>query len=228
MNIHFILVEPTLPENVGASARAIKTMGFRYLRLVNPCDYLADKAQILAHGSVDILKSARVYSSCKEALQDMDFIIGTTAKKRLSKNDYYPCHELPDLIAKKSGSIQNVAVVFGRESRGLNNTELRLCDNISYIPMKKAYPSLNLGQTVMLYAYSLSTLTLDTPKQKQKSGDRSDFRVLKQSAERLMKSVKVKPLIYGRMLERMGTLGDNDIHLLLSVCNMLSEHIKEK
>ncbi len=228
MNIHFVLVEPTLPENIGASARAIKTMGFRFLRLVNPCDYLADKAQMLAHGSVDILKSARVFSSCKEALQDMDFIIGTTTKKRLAKNDYYLCSELPDLIAKKSGTVKNVAVMFGRESRGLNNTELRFCDNISYIPMKKAYPSLNLGQTVMLYAYSLSSLALNMPKRKPRGVDRSEFRILKQSAEHIMKAVKVKPLIYGRVLERMGKLGDDDIRFLLSMCNMLSKHVRKK
>lgn len=68
MNIHFILVEPALPENVGASARAIKTMGFRSLWLVNPCNHLDDKAKWLAHGSVDIQPDSNINNRIMERL----------------------------------------------------------------------------------------------------------------------------------------------------------------
>ncbi len=226
VNIHFILVEPFVPENVGAAARAINTMGFNSLRLVKPCNYLADKAQMLAHGSVDILKKAQIFSSLKEALQDIDFIIGTTAKKRLAKADYYHCDEIADIIKRKSKSVNNTAIVFGRENKGLINTELRQCDILSYIPMKRSYPSLNLAQTVMLYAYSLSPLALGERKPPKKNTDPSQYRILKNTVIQLMKKTGVKMNIHNRIVERLGVLGDQDIHLLLSVCHMLSQEIE--
>jgi tRNA/rRNA methyltransferase len=70
MTIHFILVEPTRPENIGASA--LKTMGFGSMRLINPVDHLGDRAWQLAFGCEEILENARVYDSLKEALQDID------------------------------------------------------------------------------------------------------------------------------------------------------------
>lgn len=228
MQIHYILVEPFVPENVGAAARAVKTMGFKSLRLVNPCDHLSDKAQMLAHGSVDILKKAALFSSLEKALYDCDFIIGTTAKQRMAKNDYHMISDIPDIIKRKSKSIANVALVFGRESRGLNNRELKLCDILSTIPMKTKYPSLNLAQTVMLYTYTLSPLVLVGKKSKAKPADAMQFRNLKKIINRLMKLVKVKPLIHNRVMERLGLLGNNDIHLLHSVCNKLGEYLEEK
>ncbi len=228
MQIHFTLVEPFVPENVGAAARAIKTMGFKSLRLVNPCDYLSDKAQMLAHGSVDILKKAAVYSSLAEALHDCDFIIGTTAKQRMAKNDYHCISDIPDIIRRKSNSITAVALVFGRESRGLNNRELKLCDILSSIPMKTQYPSLNLAQTVMLYAYTVSPVVPEVRKAKIKPADAMQFRNLKKTVNRLMKLVNVKPLIHNRIMERLGLLGNNDIHLLHSLCNRIDEQLNDK
>ncbi len=225
MEIHFILVEPTVPENVGASARAIKTMGFKSLRLVNPCNYLDDKAQMLAHGSVKILKNARVFSNLKDALHDIDFVIGTTAKKRLVKNEYYTCLEIYELIKRKSKTVNNTAIVFGRESKGLLNSEIKQCDIVSSIPMKTKYPSLNLAQTVMIYAYSLSPLALGESKPDKKTVDQSQMLVLKENISRLMKTIGIKPNVFGRIMERLGALGDGDIHLLHSLCYKLSQKL---
>ena len=227
MEIHFILVEPTVPENVGASARAIKTMGFKSLRLVNPCSYLNDKAQMLAHGSVNILKKATVFSHLKDALQDMDFIIGTTSKRRLAKNEYYTCREIYELLKKKPGTINNTAIVFGRESKGLSNSEVKLCDIVSSVPMNTKYPSLNLAQTVMIYAYSLSPLALEEMKPVKKTVDQSQMLVLKMNVSRLMKIIGIKPNVFGRIMERLGALGDGDIHLLHSLCYKLSQKLDE-
>lgn len=153
MEIFFILVEPAVPENVGASARAIKTMGFHFLRLVNPCDHLSDKARMLAHGSNDILESAQVYSSLQEAAEGLDLLIGTTANlKRSSKQDYHSSENLAAILAKKAAGLKKVGIVFGREESGLTNEELQLCDMASSIPLAAPYPSINLGQAVMIYA----------------------------------------------------------------------------
>ena len=225
MEIHFILVEPTVPENVGASARAIKTMGFKSLRLINPCSYLDDKAQMLAFGSVNILKKARVFSNLKDALQDMDFIIGTTAKRRLVKNEYYTCQEIYELIKKKPKTVNNAAIVFGRESRGLLTSEIKQCDIVSSIPMKTKYPSLNLAQTVMIYTYSLSPFALGESKPYKKTVNQSQMLVLKENVSRLMKITGIKPNVFGRIMERLGVLGDGDIHLLHSLCYKLSQKL---
>lgn len=227
MKIHFILVEPTVPENVGASARAIKTMGFKSLRLINPCNYLDDKAQMLAHGSVKILKNARVFSNLKDALHDIDFVIGTTAKRRLVKYDYYNCPEMYDIIKRKSGTVSNVAVVFGRESKGLLNDEVKQCDILSSIPMKRKYPSINLAQSVMIYAYTLSPLVLEKPEIKSKKVEKSQMRVLKENVSRIMKEIGIKPNVFGRIMERLGVLGDGDIHLLHSLCHNLIKKIEK-
>ena len=227
MEIHFILVEPTVPENVGAAARAINTMGFTSLRLVNPCDYLDDKAQMLAHGSVDILKKAPVFTSLRDALDDIDFVVGTTAKRRLAKNDYYNCPEMYDIIKRKSGTVSNIAIVFGRESKGLLNNEIKQCDILSSVPMKRKYPSINLAQSVMIYAYTLSPLVLDKPEKRGKKVGKSQARVLKENASRIMKEVGIKPNIFGRIMERLSVLGDGDIHLLHSLCNKLIQRIEK-
>ena len=92
MEVSFILVEPAGPENVGAAARAIKTMGFDDLRLVNPCDHLDMKARMLAHASNDILENAKVYQSFEEAIKDIDFVFATSAKQRWVKLDIIPCN----------------------------------------------------------------------------------------------------------------------------------------
>jgi len=218
MNIHFILVEPKCPENVGAAARALKTMGFVSLRLVNPCDYLCDKAKMLAHGSNDILTGAKLYPSLEHAVADMDLVIGTTAKNRLVKFDIYTPLQVRDIIKNKGDTIHHAAIVFGREDRGILSSELRFCDVLSTIPMKAKYPSLNLGQSVMLYACTLSPLSLPTPKTAKHETDTSQLRVLKHTAAEIMKLIGVKTTVANRIMERLATLGMQDIHLVHSVC----------
>lgn len=85
MHISFTLVEPKVPENVGAAARAMKTMGFKRLCLVRPCEYRTGKTRLLAHGSEDIPDNAEVFTSLETAVANNDLDIGTTARQRISK-----------------------------------------------------------------------------------------------------------------------------------------------
>ena len=227
MEIHFILVEPALPENIGSSARAIKTMGFQFLRLVNPCNHLDKKAQWLAHGSIDILKKARLYSNFKESIHDMDFIIGTTSKRRRVKYDYYTSNEIPEFIKNKSETISKVAIVFGREDKGLLNNELQRCDIVSSIPMQRKYPSLNLAQAVIIYAYSLSQLLPGLKTIKKTPTNQAELRVLKKEVAVILQIIDIQPEsnIYNRIMERLVLLGNTDIHLLHSICNGLSRKL---
>ena len=228
MNIHFILVEPAVPENVGASARAIKTMGFSSLRLVNPCDHLSDKARWLAHGSNEILEGAQVYHNLKEASHDMDLLIGTTANtKRSSKQDFHSSRELPAIISRKAASLKNIGIVFGREESGLTNEELQLCQLASSIPLAAPYPSVNLSQAVMLYAYDLSTLQSfsQAATEEAESLPEASYAALRQKVESLLQLTELdqNPVKANRIRERMALINQTDLNLLHSACSALLE-----
>ncbi|MBN1821982.1 MAG: tRNA/rRNA methyltransferase [Prolixibacteraceae bacterium] len=225
MEIIFILVEPSTPENIGAVARAIKTMGFGNLRLVNPADYLSAPSRWMAHASNEILENARVFKSFEEAVSDCDFIIGTSAKQRIIKNDYHPVSLLPEIIRKKGNSVQNVAIVFGREDSGLRNEELKQCDLITTVPLKTEFPSLNLAQAVMIYAYELSKLTFKNDKSSPEL-NQDGLKILKEKITDILLETGFKKdsAIFPRIMERLMLLQETDIHLLHSVCNNLQKH----
>jgi len=227
MQIHFILVEPAVPENVGAAARAIKTMGFTSLRLVNTKVHLEEEASWLAHASNEILENAKEYKTLKEATQDIDWIIGTSAKKRRVNEDYYPSDKINDLILAKANTIKNLAIVFGREESGLTNEELKLCDIVTSVPMKTTYPSLNLAQSVMIYAYTLSMLDYEIKKTDQKT-DQAELNILKTKTKTILSDIGFKKdsNIYNRIMERLMILGEKDIHLLLSIEHKILETLK--
>lgn len=227
LNIHFILVEPAVPENVGAAARAIKTMGFASLRLVNTKAHLDEKAGWLAHASNEILENAQEFSTLKDATKDIDWIIGTSAKKRRVNEDYYPSNKLNDLIKAKTGTIKNLAIVFGREESGLTNDELKLCDIVTSVPMKTTYPSLNLAQSVMIYAYTLSQLEYEEKNPDQKT-NLNELNILKIKTENILKEIGFKKdtAIYNRIMARLMILGETDIHLLLSIEHKIQEKLK--
>ncbi len=228
MQIHFILVEPAVPENVGAAARAIKTMGFTSLRLVKTKVHLNEKAHWLAHASIEILEKAQEFSSLKEATKDIDWIIGTSAKKRRVNEDYYPSNQINELIKAKSGTIKSLAIVFGREESGLTNDELKICDIVTSVPMKTTYPSLNLAQSVMIYAYTLSQLDYKEKNPDQET-NQDELNILKTKTETILKDIGFKKdtAIYNRILERLMILGETDIHLLLSIEHKILEKLKD-
>lgn len=226
MKIVFILVEPAVPENVGAAARALKTMGFNDLRLVNPCDYLSVDARKLAHASNDILENASVYNTLEEALHDIDFAFATSARDRWIKLDIIDSHEMPKFIEGKGDTISNVAVVFGREESGLTNHEINLCQRVTTIPLKTKYPSLNLAQSVMVYAYILSGINLGE-NQAAKADTTQSFQALSKKVDAVMKAIDLGPdkLIYGRLMERLSELGEQDIKLLHSITTELIQKL---
>jgi len=223
MNTYFILVEPAVPGNIGSAARAIKTMGYSKMRMVNPCDHLSTEARMLAHASGEILEEAEVYSGLKEALADIDFSIATTAKVRDARVVFYPNTELPEIISAKGNSITNVGIIFGREESGLSNDEIRLCDIASSIPLVQSYPSLNLGQAVMLYAYTLSTSPERVIQPVGKSPNPNEFKTMMDQSKELLKRIEAdrNPALYNRVLERLALLQEDDIHLLLSVLSRM-------
>ena len=249
MNLTFILVEPAVPENVGAAARALKTMGFERLVLVNSRVHLQPEARWLAHGAADIIDRIVVFGTLAEAVEKADLVIGTTAKKRRVYADHYSCFLIGGLLESKSPELENVALVFGREESGLTNEELKLCNLSSGIPMKGSYPSLNLAQSVMIYAWELSPYnqkmsgtgdhdtgrpkagrlvretpsTLKKPDAKGLTGGKYSHLRTKVSAMLCRIGYDPGSAVYSRIMERLEAVGDKDAGLLLSVCSRLEK-----
>jgi len=158
MRLSIILVEPARAENIGAAARAMKTMGLNELRIVASEAYLEPAARWVAHGSGDILDNARHFDCLAAALADVDFSIATTARSRAKFHYYATPEQLQTLLEEKQQWLGHSALIFGREDSGLTNEELALADILTGIPMQADYPSLNLGQAVMVYCYQLGRL----------------------------------------------------------------------
>jgi TrmH family RNA methyltransferase len=154
-NISFILIEPGEPGNIGASARALKNMGFRNLELVNPGEFLTEEAKQMACNAADILEKAKVYPKFNNAVKDKNLIIGTTRRLGRKRGLIIPVKEsIRRIIA--SAKKNKVAILFGRERNGLTNKEVERCGFLITIPSDPLDPSLNLAQSVMLVAYELS------------------------------------------------------------------------
>ncbi len=223
MEVFFILTDPAVPENIGASARAIKTMGFHSLRLVRPRNYPNEKANWLAHGSVDILENARSFDSLNSAISDLDFVIATSSKERSVKFDSYPIDSINSLVSDKGSSVQKLGIVFGGEESGLSNADLGLCDMASYVPLAAPYPSLNLSQAVMLYAFQLSNLEI---RKSRLSSDKEikGFRLIKKKVGDILQDIDIpqESPLHNRIMERLALLKKKDLNLLLSVSHKLS------
>lgn len=232
MDINFILVEPKVPENIGASARALMTMGYNKLCLVNPCSDPEGKANWLAHGSLNILDNARIFNSLEAAIDDADLVIATTARKRGIQRDIIDISDLNTFISGKLASTRRVAIIFGSEESGLSNKEMKLCDVATYIPMANLYPSLNLSQSVMIIAYELSkSESLNSVQEEKGIINKGDsLRTLKSKITHILTETEIakNQNLAGRILERVGHLNDSDIKLLHSVSATVLEKLREE
>ncbi|WP_068858236.1 RNA methyltransferase [Perlucidibaca aquatica] len=157
MNIstRIILVNTSLPANIGAAARAMKTMGLYDLVLVAPKQFPHADASSLASSASDVLANARVVATLEEAIADCQLVLGTSARNRTIG--------LPQLDARSAGSTAQqheqagakVAIIFGREDRGLTNEELMLCHAHVFIPTNPVYGVLNVAAAVQVLAYEV-------------------------------------------------------------------------
>jgi len=227
----FVLVSPAVPANVGAAARAIKTMGFKQLRLVRPCDYLSPPARLLAHASGDILENAGVYGQLEEALSDVSLSVATTAKRRNVGQKKVYSRDIAGFIADKGKTLHRVAIVFGGEESGLTNEETRLCHVVSKIPLAAPYPSLNLAQAVMVYAYELSRFSVHGVKAKRfHTAPADSFNAMLQRVGHLMPVMGFRPghPTHTRLMERIALLGKGDIELLHALLGRIENFSRGK
>lgn len=153
-HIRIVLVEPSHPGNIGAAARAMKTMSLDALVLVRPARFPDAEANARASGALDVLDNARVVGSLDEALQGCTLVAGTSARRR----ELGPPALTPRECAAKLWQApldRDVALLFGRERTGLVNEEVERCHFLVHIPANPEYGSLNLAAAVQILAYEL-------------------------------------------------------------------------
>lgn len=211
--LHFVLVEPAVPENVGAAARALKTMGWPSLWIVNSQVHRDKPARILAHGSGDILDNVQTFPDLAAVRQRVDLLIGTSAKPRHRRDLLLPPESVRDLLQSKQGSVGECALVFGREESGLHGDEIALCDVLTSIPLAVSYPSLNLGQAVMLYAYALQGAGLQSTVAQVADQAADQYAALRHKCEVLLQTSGYQPgeTLYQWLLERLSLFNTRDI-----------------
>lgn len=150
-HISIVLNEPRYPENIGAAARAMRNMGIRDLRVVAPQNYDIERVRKMAtHAASDVIETLRLFDTLPDALSEFGYVVGTTARLGGRRQVL-----TPPVMAEKMTAISQenrVALVFGREDRGLSNEDLRLCHELVNIPTA-AFSSLNLAQAVMVMCY---------------------------------------------------------------------------
>jgi len=154
-NVIVVLSRTTEPMNIGAACRAMKTMGLKHLRLIDPLNPRGKSARALAHGAEDILDNALIVDDLMEAIGDCIVVTGTTARQRqLRKHALLTPAEMSDTIADHACE-GKVAILFGTERTGLTNDEADICRYLSTVDTAPEQPSLNLAQAVMLYSWEI-------------------------------------------------------------------------
>lgn len=153
--IRVVLVEPSLAANVGACARAMKTMGLGQLVVLNPREsVLDDAAMALASGAADVLEQARVVDTLAQALSGCTWVVGTSARNRSLPWPMLTPAELGRQVLQWPAPAE-VALLFGRERSGLTNEELARCHYHLHIQANPDYSSLNLAAAVQVVCYEL-------------------------------------------------------------------------
>ncbi|MCS5587118.1 MAG: tRNA (cytosine(32)/uridine(32)-2'-O)-methyltransferase TrmJ [Porticoccaceae bacterium] len=161
-NIKIVLVNTAHPGNIGGAARAMKNMGLAQLCLVQPREYPAPRAVWRAAGARDVLKNATVANSVDEAIADCSLVIGTSARERRIPWPLINPRQCGERIWAEAES-HKVALLFGREDRGLTNDELQKCHYHVHIPSNPEYSSLNLATAVQVLAYEIRMASLADP-----------------------------------------------------------------
>jgi tRNA/rRNA methyltransferase len=152
--VRIVLSHPTHPGNIGAAARAMKTMGLSQLVLVNPRRFPDAEADALSSNALDVLGAARVVGSLEEALAGTVLAVATVSHTYEMAPGLVTCREAA-VRAVHDAASGDVALVFGTEANGLAVDEVLKCSLLAHIPSNPDYTSLNLAQAVQVFAYEI-------------------------------------------------------------------------
>lgn len=240
-NIKIILVETTHPGNIGASARAMKTMGINSLRLVNPKIFPSADATVRAAGADDILSEAEIYDSLADAVGDCKYLYGTSTRRRSLQCEVLSPESATNEIKNVMVNDINIGIVFGRERTGLTNNELDLCNKMIAIPANPGFSSLNIASAVQIICYELIKLS-HTRGQNKVSDiyestpvDRSELDRLYAHLEQCLIDVDfLDPTKPRRLMRRLKQLfnrtemDQNEYNIMRGILTAVQEKIKQK
>jgi len=159
-SIRIVLVNPSHPGNIGATARAMKTMGLSSLYLVEPLAFPHPKAQAMASHADDILNNAVVVDNLLDAIKNCQLVFATSARDREKPWPMLSPKAFAELAVTQTPADTPIAILFGRESIGLTNEELQYAHYHVQIPSVPEYYSLNLAQAVQILCYEMRLATL--------------------------------------------------------------------
>jgi tRNA/rRNA methyltransferase len=187
-NIRVVLCETAHPGNIGAAARALKTMGLARLHLVSPARFPDPQAEWLASGATDVLRRARVHAQLDDALAGSAFTVACTARPREIAVPMVDAREAAARIVEVARS-QPAALVFGNETFGLTAAEVGKCQLLATIPASPEYSSLNVAAAVQLLAYELRLAALGAAPNAAKARPRATHEEMEQLFEHLERAM---------------------------------------
>lgn len=235
-NIRIVLVRPTHPGNVGATARAMKNMSLHHLYLVAPEDFPSADATDRAAGADDVLEGAMICRSLDEALKGCQLVIGTSARQRRIE---WPGLDPESCARRLMDAAQQgpVALLFGQERTGLLNDELDRCHFVVTIPADSNYSSLNLACAVQILAYEirLAGLTVPSANLPDARADRpvsdEDMLGLYRHMEEVLRLIGfLDPANPRRLMRRLmrlfnrATLDHNEMNILRGILTAVQRH----
>jgi TrmH family RNA methyltransferase len=168
--VRIVLVDTSHPGNIGATARAMKTMGLTDLALVRPHQFPSADATARAAGADDVLAAARVCQNLEEAIGDCGWVVGASARLRTIALPIADPRECAATVWQRLGS-NRVAILMGPEQSGLTNDDLARCHQLVHIPAAPGYSSLNLAMAVQVLCYELR---MAAPGREPAQGPKSD------------------------------------------------------
>ena len=232
--IKVILVETSHPGNIGSVARAMKTMGFKDLLLVNPKCKINALSYAMASSAKDILKNTLVSHNLTESLKDFDYVIGSSARKRGILIDFYSPKEVAKDIVR--GNHKNICILLGNEARGLTNDQLSLCDAAIHIPANKNYCSLNIASALQIILYEVLVLhdngssNISNKQQTLATNDR--FNGMIEHLEGVLSGISIlendKPTLRNKInyIFKKAKLTDEEINIVRGVLTAIEKHLR--
>jgi TrmH family RNA methyltransferase len=182
--------------NIAGTVRAMLNMGFWRLRLVRPALFDAYRVAGIAHGSEAMLEQIEFFDDLPAALADVGYAVGTTARGRTPAFVWqHPREAAPELIQLATSGAKPIALIFGREDKGLTSDELDHCDRVLTVPTNPRRSSLNLAQAVLLICYELwiagpgSEQKLPRPRKHAPPATPTDLEILFQDIERSLQAI---------------------------------------
>ncbi len=234
-SIRIVLIRPTHGGNIGAGARAMKTMGLDSLWVVAPETGIDEEAEAMATHAVDLLERAVLVPDLEAVLADCRYVMGTSARPRRLGCPVLPPREAAPTLVNESRA-GPVALLFGQERTGLTNEELDHCHAVVSIPANPDFPSLNLAAAVQIMAYEIRLALVSAPSSPVSSGDpvlrptREDMDRFYDHLERVMVESRfldpAKPRFLMRRLKRFfnrANPDENELNILRGILTAVEQ-----